>query len=444
MNKKERGQAFILVLILLAIGAMTVVPLLQFAASSSQNNQIVTQRLQNLYAAEGAQEFVMWKLVHTDYVTSFTYDGQVDNFTVDVCGNPVAATVVMRAVPSWHGVVLATNDRIKPTKTVSPTTNDGTTQTYTYTIRLEQISDNTEEGLDAIYDILPDAFSNTNQYVTGSSKFSIDGGSFVDIADPLKEVINGQLRLRWPASGSFTSPTRDFHAEQVKQLQFEVTGAMGPNTTNYNWVVLKPWNTLSGPQCPIVRGTGASPKNGNLQVVKVADKSFIPPNQTTPVNYIISIKNIEGNTDQIQQIDDYLPSGFSYVNGSTGGITTNNPTATQETINGTQRWHLKWTFSPAKSIAAGVTLYLSFTANATQTASGSYYNEVTVTPNNNVPGPFSSLGVTKPQYNSAYSWNSSPVLVPAYDSRTEAGDVTVDANLGLKIGGVSVFSFQIR
>ena len=445
MKNRQAGQALILVLILLAIGATMVIPMLQFAFTTSRTSQIATENLKNLYAAEGGQNYVVWRLLKTDYIRTFTFDGQRDDFQVDVCGTPVTCTVIMRAVPGWRGVTLATDDIIKPTKIVSPTTNDGTTQTYTYTITLEQISDITSQGLDAVYDILPDAFNKTWQYVTDSSTLSVDGGTPQHIDDPLREVDGGQLRLRWPASGNFASPVRDFYPGQIKQISFRVTGAMGPNTKNYNWVVLKPWNTLSGAQAPITRGLGTTPNNGMLSAYKIADRPFVLPGTPTPVRYTVVIQN-QGKLDKISQIHDYLPSGFSYSMGSTTGITTQNPQYREyELINTVNRQHLIWTFLPTITIDKGQTLYLNFTAIANQPSTGNYYNEMTIIPENPIPSVFANIGVTRQDFNTSYTWNSSPVLVPAYDSETEAGGTTIDARLGVEFGvGAWVSSWQVR
>jgi uncharacterized repeat protein (TIGR01451 family) len=232
----------------------------------------------------------------------------------------------------------------------------------------------------------------------------------------------------------------------VKELSFEVSGAMQPNTKNYNWVVLAPWNTLSGPQAPITRGAGAGPRNGLLNVYKTADTDFIPPGEPTDVKYNIAIQNWEQSNDKIVQIDDYLPPGFVYINNSTGGgFTTINPQYEQwEEINGVWRWHLRWTFSPAVSIASGTTLHLTFHVSATQSESGTYYNEMMIIPNNPVPGIFSDLGILDSDFNSSYTWNASPVLVPYYDSRADAGETTIDANIGnVEGGGVAIKSWQV-
>ncbi|MBI2288717.1 MAG: hypothetical protein HYU83_07075, partial [Chloroflexi bacterium] len=136
-----------------------------------------------------------------------------------------------------------------------------------------------------------------------------------------------------------------------------------------------------------------------------------------------------------------------YTDNSTGGITTNNPVKTYETINGVQRWHLRWSFSPNISIASGQTLYLTFRSTGTQGASGSYYNEMVVVPDNPLPKIFSDLGISYTDFNSSYTWNSAPVIVPAYDSSATAGSTTTtttDANLGLTTGSIAILSYQVR
>jgi len=42
-----------------------------------------------------------------------------------------------------------------------------------------------------------------------------------------------------------------------------------------------------------------------------------------------------------------------------------------------------------------------------------------------------------------YSWNAGAVIVPAYDARADADDVTIDANMAMILGGISITSWQI-
>lgn len=454
MKKREAGQALILVLILMAVGVTLVVPMLQFAFTTSRGGQIVTQNLKSLYAAEGGADYVMWKLLNTAYTSSFTYNGQQDSFQVDVCGIPVNITVVMRAVPSWQGVTLARNDVIQPTKTATPDVipNDWG-GTITYIIKLEQIS-GTSVGLDAVYDILPKVFASTD-YVMGSSRLSVNGGPWEDvIGDPLPEIFAGRTRLKWPAAGNFASPIRDFANGAKKEIKFQMFhtfSGVAKNKIYVNWVVLKPWNTLSGPQAKITVGTPANPNvydDGLITAWKTAVPQILPPRVSTNIQYTINATNNQTATDKITQLLDYLPPGFDYI-GPVSGMTTIAPVMSYETINGVQRWKLVWTKTQFPggndiSIASGQTLSLTFRANATKEASGSYYNEVVIVPSNPLPTIFSTLGITYNDFNSAYTWNTSPVIVPSYDSETDAAGTKVDAKMSLVTASVSVTSWQVR
>lgn len=451
MRKREGGQVFILVLILLAIGALLAVPALRLTGTALKSSQIITRQTKALYAADAAQEYVLWKLLYDDYGAEFTYNGEEKTLQFDCCDIPVEVTVIMRAVEGQGGVGLSTDDVIRPTKTVSPgTVPNDTYQTYTYIIKLEQLSDNNTQGLDAVYDILPDGFNPaSSDYVVGSSYLRVDGGSWASIPDPLVEVEATQYRLRWPAEGSFETPIRDFAVRQVKELKFQVAGELPKNSVNCNWVVLKPWDTVSGSQAPISVGSPANPgicdDGGMLAVDKTSNPEVIQPGVRTPVEYTISITNRDGFTSHIEEIIDYLPPEFYYT-GPTSNITVSDPTnQSLENINDVDRWKLQWGFSPAVSILSGETLTLNFWAEATKDVSGSYYNEVMVMSDVPVPKIFQDIGVTDEEYYASYSWNTGTVIVPAYDSRTEADGATVEANMSLILGGgVTITSWQVK
>ncbi|MBM2825924.1 MAG: hypothetical protein HW402_1588, partial [Dehalococcoidales bacterium] len=109
-----------------------VIPALSLTSASLKNSGIISGRAKDFYAADAAQEFVLWKLLYTPYVTTFTSDGQSDNFTVDICGATVKVSVIMRALASFRGVTLIGDTPIRPTKTVTPDTNpSGSPVTYT-------------------------------------------------------------------------------------------------------------------------------------------------------------------------------------------------------------------------------------------------------------------------------------------------------------------------
>ncbi|HUU65208.1 MAG TPA: pilus assembly PilX N-terminal domain-containing protein [Dehalococcoidales bacterium] len=452
MKKREAGQAFILVLIILAIGSLLVVPALKLTSTSLQSSRVVTREVEAMYAADGAQEYVLWKLLYDGLGANFTYDGENVTFPCNVCGKSVDVLLIMRAVEGGGGINLATNDVIRPMKTVAPSTvpND-VFQTFTYTIRLEQLSDNNTQGLDVIYDILPKGFG-VNPYLAGSSYLRVDGGEWESISDPLITVVQNQVRLRWPASGNFSSPIRDFAVRQVKELKFQVAALLPKNTVHCNWAVLKPWDTISGPQAPITVGSPANPgicsQDGLIYVTKYSEPEIIQPGVVADIKYTVNITNQDGFTHHIEEITDYLPAGFTCTDNSTSGLTTLNPQQSLENINGVDRWKLLWTTAEfpggnAVSIAAGQTLTLTFWAQTTKDVSGSYYNEVELLSDVPVPKIFLDIGIFEGEYFVSYSWNSGAVIVPAYDSQADADQVLIDANMALILGGIAITSWQI-
>ena len=265
-RKRQAGQAFILVLILLAIGAMLIVPVLRLTSTAVKNTPVVTGRERVMYAVDAGQEYVLWKLLHDNYGGEFGPENDTGYLSLDVCGIPVDIVVVMRAVPGEGGLILAGDDVVRPIKTViadstqSDSIPNNTVDTITYTITLEQLSDNNTQGLDVIYDILPEVYDDSD-FVSGSCEMRVDGGPWLSLADkdPAIEAGPSRWRLRWPASGEFSSDNsspnyfygmRDFAVRQVKELRFQLThdfkGADN-DRVHCNWVVLKPWDTVSGP-----------------------------------------------------------------------------------------------------------------------------------------------------------------------------------------------------
>ncbi|MDD4877221.1 MAG: hypothetical protein PHQ86_08880, partial [Dehalococcoidales bacterium] len=274
---KELGQALIMVLIVLAIGTVLVVPSLRLTATSLMNSPIVERQTKGLYAADAAQEYILWKLLYDDLGQEFTVPGEEGKavFNFDVCDVPVSATVVMRAESGQGGTTLATDDKIMPIKTVdtgftpSYWVPDKNEYTYTYTISMDYLSADAEPvDLEAIYDIPPGEFSGI-AYQIGTSEISTDGGTtWHSVPDPLWNAAKGYLK--WPAdydkdthTGAFSSDQydidhyfygmRDFEVREVKQLRFQLKGTLSTGI-HCNWVVLKmadDTNTLSGPQASV-------------------------------------------------------------------------------------------------------------------------------------------------------------------------------------------------
>jgi len=468
MRKKEVGQALILVLILLAIGALSLVPALRLTGTSLKSSQIVTQQTKAMYVVDAVQEYVMWKLLYDNFGAEFTYDGDTKTVPFNVCGIQAEATVIMRAVESVGPVVFATEHVIRPTKTVFPDTvlNDSD-NIHTYTIKLEQLSSNTTQGLDAIYDVLPKGFD-PSDYIADSGYLRVDGGPWQSIPDPLIEVEANQCRLLWPAdykwetgTGAFSSDpldvdryfygVRDFAVRQVKELKYEVSGQLGKNENHPSWLLLKPWNTLSGRTGIITVGSPDPPdvsEDGMMVAYVTPNPDIIQPGVETDIEYTIHITNLDKETLAVMEIKDWLPPGFTYTANSTSGITSYNPQLSLENLNDVERWLLYWPLyelpGGTVSVASGETVTLTFWVVTTKDMSGTYFSEVMCIPNSPVPSIMGKVGVTLEEYVTNYSWNTGTVIVPAYDSQVESGGITSYANFGLTLGGITIKSWQVK
>jgi len=468
MKKREVGQALMWVLIVLAVGALVAVPALGLTGTSLKSSQIVNRQMKGLYAADAAQEFILWKLLYDNLGSEFTDDGQSAHYDLDVCGVPVGVTIIMRATEGEGGTTLATDDVIQPTKTVEPTeVPDKRWETYTYTINLDHLSSDTSVKLDAICDVPP---GNISEYITGSSQVRIDGGAWQNVPDPLWDNAKGYLV--WPAdydfdtgTGAFSSDPldvdhyfcgmRDFEVRQVNEIRLQLRDMLNNDEVHCNWVVLKMedgHNTLSGPQAPITVGSPADPgechDSSVLGVIKNSVPDIIQPGVETDIEYTISITNQYTQTRHIEEITDFLPPDFLYL-GPTSGITDEDPIVTLETINGLERYQLRWTTSEfpndnAVSIASDETLTLTFWGKATKDVSGTYYNEVVIMlTETGLSSAFDAIGVLPSDYGTNYSWNTGAVIVPAYDSSSESEGVTINANMSLILGGITITSWQV-
>ncbi|MFC2067339.1 hypothetical protein ACFLUO_09915 [Chloroflexota bacterium] len=451
MRKGEVGQAFIWVLIILTVGVVILVPSLGFAFTSLKSSQIADRNVRSLYLAEAAQEYVLWQLSHGDLGDQLQSDGDNATVPVDICGGSAEVFVVLRAVETQGPVVFATEHVIRPLLSVSPATvaND-TDNEHTYTLNLEQLSPDTSQGLDAIYHAMPKGFD-SGDYVVGSSYIRNGTGPWASIDDPLIEQVAGQQRLRWPASGDFTSPIRDFQVREIKELKYTMDGRLGKNETHPSWVVLKPWNTLSGAAGHIVVGSPSDPnvmEGGMIQSLLTTDPVAINPYEYTEIELTVHMTNYDKETLGIEEVRVWLPPEFGFILETTSGITTDDPLLELLNLNGFDRWYLNWTDDelPPVSIASGETETLTFWTWCDIDDSGTYFSELVVFPDKPVPTILAQnpVNVTREQYVANYSWNTGGVIVPHYDSQSTAGEVVIDTNFGWISGQLNVLSWHLE
>ena len=104
---------------------------------------------------------------------------------------------------------------------------------------------------------------------------------------------------------------------------------------------------------------GNVPTGPAMSVTKTASVDTVLVNAN--FTYTITIENVGGTTGNATKIIDTLPSGFSYVSGSSLGASTSNPSINGQTLT----WNGTWTFT------AGQTRTLTFTVTSPGTATGS-------------------------------------------------------------------------
>ena len=64
--KKERGQAFILALIMLLVGGLIIAPLMGFMATGLIAGQAIEEKVNEVYAADAGIEDAIWKIINSN------------------------------------------------------------------------------------------------------------------------------------------------------------------------------------------------------------------------------------------------------------------------------------------------------------------------------------------------------------------------------------------
>ncbi|MCH7656248.1 MAG: hypothetical protein IIC95_09760 [Chloroflexi bacterium] len=474
MRTGERGYMLVMVLIVLAVGSTSIIPVMNLVQTGLTSNRIQTTQLDVQYAGDGGAEFAIWQLLYGDATEQLTADGEEVLYTISL--NGIETVVVIRlngASSQLASLAGAEDNRTRPYATVEcardgdgvydddclslPANTSG--MLARYTVYLEQISPDASVGVTAVYNELPAGFDwdpASDPVVSQDSSFpEIESVSPVNIGSSQNQV------WRWDLS----SPVF-FTQGQVRQFTF--VAEIDKNEGRYcNRVFLEaqiPPHESSGPTAIVRVGSGSEGcPNGGTLAVKHVDPLLAFPNETTVFTYIVSVANLEGNSLHIQQIKDVLPPGFLYCNGPAQGDPSKicDPTlykiadegfdpgtgsfssiAGYQTLTdpaqasgGDDRWGLVWDgpggagWGTAQAGQPGDTFIIRFQAEFTPTESGSYYNEVFVDVSCSAPSSLISEGVTtQDEYCAAYSWPTSGVLVPSYDVRSISGGLTGQGN----------------
>ncbi len=145
------------------------------------------------------------------------------------------------------------------------------------------------------------------------------------------------------------------------QLVLQIGGA--PVTVT----VCRVFNTVS------VQGQG-------IVVTKSVNPTTVPASQSTTFTYTMTLVNQGTGTVTLNRIYDYLPPYFTYVAGSTSGLTTLNPSSNQSNawLCGSKPSSLNWDVHSANlTIAPAQQRTLTFQATA-NLPNGMYYNQALV------------------------------------------------------------------
>lgn len=488
MRTNERGYMLVIVLIVLAVGSTTMIPVMNLVQTGLTSNRIQTTQLNVQYSGDAGSEFAIWQLHYGDATSVLTADGEEVVYTVNLNGTETVVVIRLNGASSQlsPGPGAKDNRTRASASVVCAKDGDGvfdddclnlpgntSGMLAKYTVYLEQISPDTSVGVMAVYNELPALFDwdpALNPLVSQDGSFpEIEGTSPVNIGSSQNQV------WKWDLSSPIF-----FTQGQVRQFTF-VAKIDGKNGESCNRVFLKMEdspNESSGPTAFVRVGTGnLGCPNGGTLATKYVDQLMALPNETTVLTYIINVENLEQNAQHILEIEDVLPQGVLYCNGPAQGDPsqtcdpplfriTSDPfdpvTDSYSSIAGYTvlpdpedsdedgRMELEWDGPGAgwfltKAGGPNDTLIIRFQAEFTPTDSGSYYNELFVDVSCSASSELIAEGVTThKEYCASYSWPTSGVLVPSYDVRSITGGITGQGNAVLEaVDGAQLTSWHI-
>jgi hypothetical protein len=98
LKMEEKGQAFILALILLAVGGLIIIPLLGFMGTGLMAARLIENKVDGTYAADAGVEDALWKIVNGGFDSLNLGDDSTYLLTNMVNGENVSVTVTKMAI----------------------------------------------------------------------------------------------------------------------------------------------------------------------------------------------------------------------------------------------------------------------------------------------------------------------------------------------------------
>ncbi len=428
MLQRQKGQAFILVLILLAVGGLLITPALNLSFTGLKGRMIQHTDLMEYYAADGAQEYSLWLLTDPVFVEALVASGESESGLYIVLNRVQAEyTITFQASLGAPSDAPLTTDKYKITVVVTPNylPVTGVTTEFTYTITLQYM--------------YPDVPTQplTRLVVTFPQKFTYVAGSTTGFTT-LTPSFPGST-FKWDFD-----PDIPFDYYEEKTMSFQATTTFSNEGTYYTAVDVRTSvpRGSTGPTAPIVVVQPTTETDiPRLKMTKTVAPEVIPPGVPTLLTYTISLENRSSFTSiAVQLLEDALPAGFQYAGGDTGFLLldTNGPSGTY-IADGTRQL-LEWKFTPIGTLTVPVDnpdtpepenmLVGTFQAIGLVDSSGTYANEIWV--------------ATSPAIYQEYSWPTGGVIVPQFDIESSSGGTTLKVVTEVSGGSHKIKSWQVE
>jgi hypothetical protein len=431
--KGERGFAYVMVLILLALGALMIVPSLQLIDTVLRGRAIYAPNIMNDYTAGSAIEYGMWRVKwEPGFAETLPIGSESTPFNITLNGVQATVTIVAQATQGGlSGVGLAKDYQIIPTKTVFPSTaQPGNPETFTYTITMKRLepSDAAFNPLESVLDALDLGFT----YVPNSSK--LDGVPFNDddltiLQEPVK-LKEQQREFEFDSEADAMVDEANPNQNYGTSVGMDVRSQDGNrNRRSFVWFDVS-WiesgATINKAELELCAGSQASGDSRTYEVHRVTsswnetsikwnnqpsvagsptDSTKAPkdPGKCIKWNVKADVQAwVDGTPNHGWRISDQNEnSGTAYTTTFRTREDTTDPTK-DPVLKKVQLdpgyWTIEWIFQPDLNFTYGQERTLSFQATATPEPNTRYCNIAEVRPEKNNTGMTATITVGTPSY----------------------------------------------
>lgn len=364
----ERGAGLVVVLAFIALAIPITTSALSLVSTAALDSRAKTESSFSRYAAVSGTEYGRYRLLHEPGFRDTVLGGAPVQQTIMINGQPTVITWERLTGPSvtLPGPGLPT---LQTSKTVNPdAVPAGTPTLVTYDVTITNTGAQTER-VRTVDDALPPFFT----YEPGSTSGAATADPVITLlTDAVTGATSQQLEWALPGDGVDIAPA------SAMALRFQaVVNAPAGHYCNRAWTDHGGTSFGSGPTAVVTAGSlPPGPCDGSiLNVRKTVSPTIAQTGISTTYTYTVTVQNPGPEVQDMTWIRDLLPTGLTYVTGSTSGDITSDDAAL---INfGGQPW-LAWTgFGSARRLDPGQTGTLVFQASGALPA-GVYYNGVWV------------------------------------------------------------------